>query len=107
MKSLEDPQKFAERHEGASQIQADIESVCDRLTIVRTVLQRLQRLIEVRDCLSIGGSRDCLATGLPAIANRLRPALAPLCMMSQSLDVLRSALAIQRRDGIDNTTVQD
>jgi hypothetical protein len=54
VKNLEDPQKFAEWHERAPQIQADVERLCERLTIVWTVLQRVQGLIEVRDCLSIG-----------------------------------------------------
>src|ERR1700723_3844323 len=105
-KELENPWKFAEGYERAPQIQADVERLRDRAALLRNVAQRFQRLIKVGDCLSVGRSRDRLVTRLPAIVNGLQPTLAPLRMMSESFDVFEEALAIECREGINDTTVQ-
>lgn len=68
--------------------------------------QRGERLLEVRDSLSIGGTRERLGARLSKVANRLVPSLRPEGVVRQPLDLLGEPTRMNRFDRLHDLSVQ-
>ena len=73
--TAEDPLEFSERKECGSQVEAKIDGLLQPLAGLGQMPQGRQRLLEARDRLPVGRSRQCLGAGLTQVRDRLLPHL--------------------------------
>src|SRR5262245_17339826 len=97
---------FSERKKRLSKVKPQIDGLLQRVASLRKVLEGRKRLFEEGNGFSISRAGDAFVSRLTAIGERLVPALAPLCVVSQTLDVLGEAVGMQRLDGDSDPRVQ-
>jgi hypothetical protein len=89
-KEVEHPGKLAERIQGMSKIDPEINGLLERLPTLGEMLEDGQRLLEALDCLPVGGARECLGAGLAKIGERPIPHFAAESVVSEPCSARRS-----------------
>src|SRR5215510_1327446 len=95
-----------EREQGPSERAPKVDRSCDGVAALRQVAERLERLLETRQRLPVGGMPMRPVARLLREGHGLVPSLAPEGVMGQAVDVLRQAAGVEPFDGIDDAGVE-
>src|SRR5262249_32266365 len=100
------PTMLSERQERIAEAEAEIDGLLACVLMLREMLKRHQRLLEVLDRLPVGRTRRGLGTGLTKVTQGLAPHLAPEGMVREAFSLFIQALRRKPFDGLDNLGVE-
>ena len=102
----EDPLGVSEWKERRPKIEAQIDRLLQRATVLGQMLERRQRLLQTRHGVSVGGPRDRPGAGLTEVRDGLLPELPPEGMVGEPLVLPGQPVRIQALDGVDDAGVE-
>src|SRR6266850_6966933 len=102
----DDPLGISEWVQGVAELEPDVDGLLDLRAVFGQMAEGVQRLLEIRDRLVVGGARGGLDTGLARIVHRLVPELPSRRVVGEPVDVLEQTVGVTRLDGEDDARVE-
>src|SRR5947209_10688157 len=106
VEDLSYPIEFLEHDERGTQIETEVNSPLDRLSVFRKSAKSRSRLLQERDCLAVCRPASRFRGGLVKVRHRLGPSLTPNRVVSEALHLFDDPTGIGRLDGISDARVK-
>src|SRR5262249_47416645 len=103
---VEEPCLFIEWQQGIVQVEAQIDSLFQRVAALGELCQGRQRLLKILYGFTVCRAREGLGASLPAVGECLVPHLAPQGVVGELLDVFGEAVSRELGDGFDDLGVE-